>query len=233
MRSLAQLALISLASAAAISPGAYSPDSPYPTPNFNPNLNFTSTTSTTSTDLNLTRRRTDTGKFTPLFPPSLQPSFCPYDTINQPQPLLSYDATTAPLASDCGHIIDFIIDNNKQGYWTYDVTDLERKEGIVLMYYKTCAFKLVSDDGRVLVGAGGDGKDGNKKSEQFRFGVEELKFYLGTWLEKQRHGRLGAKGVVDCWSEGVEKKDMGGVGVRWSVEAVMSKSVKPMLPGTG
>lgn len=122
-------------------------------------------------------------------------------------------------------MIDLIIDNNKQGYWTYDVADLEGK-GIVLMYHKTCAFKMVSDEGRVL-------GDEMKKVEQFKFGVEELKFYLGTWLQKQRHGRLGAVGTMDCWSEGVEKKEEGGVGVKWSVVAMLSKGVKPMLPRTG
>lgn len=75
------------------------------------------------------------------------------------------------------------------------------------------------------ISEGGDGKndnndnnkDKNKKAEQVKWGVEELKFYLGTWLQNQRHGRLGAVGEVDCWVEGEQKKEEGGVRVRWMV----------------
>ncbi|KAK1773795.1 hypothetical protein QBC45DRAFT_66424 [Copromyces sp. CBS 386.78] len=239
MRSLAQLALITLASAAAISPGAFSPraDSPYPSPNnrgiqdhsafkTQPSLNLTSTSSSPSD--NLTKRRTNSGIYTPLLPPNHQPTFCPYDTVNQPQPLLSYDPTTAPLASDCGYIIDLINDTKKQGYWTFSMTDL--LDGFTLINYQSCAFRLVLDNERqeILGGGGGGGgngkKDGEKVEQLFKFGVEDLRFYLGSWLEKQRHGRLGAVGTVDCWAEGVEnmKKDRKGtrtgvVGVKWIV----------------
>ncbi|ESA42043.1 hypothetical protein GE21DRAFT_10603 [Neurospora crassa] len=59
--------------------------------------------------------------------------------------------------------------------------------------------------------------ENNKRTEQVKWGVEELKFYLGTWLQKQRHGRLGAVGEVDCWVEGEQRKEEGGVRVRWMV----------------
>ncbi|KAJ4344350.1 hypothetical protein N0V85_009802, partial [Neurospora sp. IMI 360204] len=193
--SLAQLALIGLASAAVISPvsrdttSSISVDDDFKTRDstnsssdldWNQSLNFTFTPSPSDGDL-LTKRHTDSGTYTSITPPNKQPDFCPYDLIEQPQPLLSYD-NKAPLASDCGHIVDLVNDTNRRGYWTFDIADLEK--GIILINYKSCAFKMVKN-GEI---------SGGKKVEQFKWGVEELKFYLGTWLQKQRHGRLGAVG---------------------------------------
>lgn len=147
-------------------------------------------------------------------------------------------------------MVDFITNTNKAGFWTFDVSDPDFQDegkGVILMYYGTCAFKLALDrtpegsgtgsgsgsgsgNGRVrFLGEGyGDG-EGMKKVEKFSFGMEELKFYMGRWLEKQRHGRVKVVGTMDCWSEGVEKKEGGGVGVRWSLEAVVVRSGKPAV----
>ncbi|KAJ4342139.1 hypothetical protein N0V85_009849, partial [Neurospora sp. IMI 360204] len=179
MHSLAQLALIGLASSAAVlSPvsrgttSGISVDDDFKTrrdstnpssdPDWNQPLNFTSTTSSV-----IAKRRTDSGTYTSITPPNKKPDFCPYDLVEQPQPLLSYD-NKAPLASDCGHIVDLMNDTNRRGYWTFDIADLEK--GIILINYKSCAFKMVKD-GEIT---------GGKKVEQFKWGVEELKFYLGT-----------------------------------------------------
>lgn len=169
-----------------------------------------SSSSSSSSDMVLTHSLTSTS-FTSL--DVAQPSFCPYDSLNQPQPLLSYDVSTAPLAADCAHILDIINDTQPRGYWTFDTSDLEK--GITLIGHRSCAFEMIKDE---EVGEGGDGKNNSKKgTKQVKWGVEELKFYLGTWLQKQRHGRLGAVGEVDCWVEGDQKKEEGGVRVRWMV----------------
>ncbi|KAK3348490.1 hypothetical protein B0H65DRAFT_463541 [Neurospora tetraspora] len=229
MHSLAQLALIGLASAAVISPvsrgttSGISVDDNFKTRDsansssdldWNQSLNFTSTTSSDG-DL-IAKRRTDSGTYTSITPPAKQPDFCPYDLVEQPQPLLSYD-NKAPLASDCGHIVDLINDTKRRGSWTFDIADLEK--GIILINYKSCAFKMVKD-GEI---------SGGKKIEQFKWGVEELKFYLGTWLQKQRHGRLGSVGSVNCWVEGERKKDEGGVRVKWMVQQQFEKSGKALV----
>ncbi|KAL0468110.1 hypothetical protein QR685DRAFT_574215 [Neurospora intermedia] len=172
-----------------------------------------SSKSSNSSDLVLNHSLTSTStSFTSLDIAQAQPSFCPYDSLTQPQPLLLYDLSTTPLVSDCAHILDIINDTQPRGYWTFDTSDLEK--GITLIGYGSCAFMI--KDGEISEGGDGkndnndNNKDKNKKAEQVKWGVEELKFYLGTWLQNQRHGRLGAVGEVDCWVEGEQKKEEGG-----------------------
>ncbi|KAK3400742.1 hypothetical protein B0T20DRAFT_331153, partial [Sordaria brevicollis] len=161
--------------------------------------------------------RNEIATFTPIPPLVAQPRFCPYDPAKDPQPLLSYDNATAAKVEDCVAILDDI--NKKRpnsvyymeglrGYWTVDVALLQ-DDGFWLYRWGTCELRLQLAETEIA--------SGNQKSGQLYFGMVDVKTYMGSWLEKQKHGLLRATGETDCWDAGKDDGKEGWLRIKWTV----------------